>query len=128
MGFASLYPSLPILHTAHRPGMNATNQPDGQINSDYQKSCQAPKSKIFRFIRRANQRYDSGHPVPLRGALAIVTTRDGERWTRRCLDERCWSVRRSRVVLTPRCWRQVAQTVFCAATVAKEPFTGESTI
>ena len=21
------------------------------------------------------------HPVPLRGALAIVTTRDGERWT-----------------------------------------------
>ena len=23
------------------------------------------------------------HPVPLRGALAIVTTRGGERWTRR---------------------------------------------
>jgi len=25
------------------------------------------------------------HPVPLRGALAIVTTRGGERWTRKCL-------------------------------------------
>jgi hypothetical protein len=30
-----------------------------------------------------------GHPVPLRGALAIVTTRGGSRWTRYVLlDER----------------------------------------
>jgi len=42
-------------------------------------------------------------------------------------DERAWSVRRSRVVLTPRCWRQVVQVHSWAATVAKEPFTGEST-
>src|SRR5258705_9231893 len=51
----------------------ATKQPDGQITSDFRKSCQAPDSKIFRFSRRANQRYDSGHPVLPRGALAIVT-------------------------------------------------------
>jgi hypothetical protein len=36
--------------------LGAANQPDGQITSDFQKSCQAPKSKIFRFRRRANQR------------------------------------------------------------------------
>ena len=30
-------------------------------------------TKIFRLTRRANQNYDSRHPVPLRGALAIVT-------------------------------------------------------
>jgi hypothetical protein len=51
----------------------ATNQPDGQITSDYQKSCQAPKSKIFLFSSDPNQRHIFGHPVLLRGALAIVT-------------------------------------------------------
>ena len=63
---------------------------------------------------------DSRHPVPEEGALAIVTERwDGMRWTRRrrarvkfagrfsvsgfgsAQDERCRSVRRSRVDLTP---------------------------
>jgi hypothetical protein len=44
----------------------------------------------------------------LRGALAIVTDvgRDAVD-AGSALDERCCSVRRSRVVLTPRCWRQV---------------------
>ncbi len=38
----------------------------------------------FRFRRRANQFYDSRHPVPEEGALAIVTERwDGMWWTRR---------------------------------------------
>jgi hypothetical protein len=32
----------------------AANQPDGQITSDYQKSCQAPKSKIFLFSSNPN--------------------------------------------------------------------------
>jgi hypothetical protein len=36
------------------------------------------------FRRRANHLYDSRHPVPEEGALAIVTERwDGMRWTRR---------------------------------------------
>ena len=65
----------------------ATKQHDGQITSDYQKSCQAKnlkESKIFRFAFSPNHLYIYRHPVPLRGALAIVTTRDGLRWTRRC--------------------------------------------
>jgi hypothetical protein len=54
----------------------ATPQPEGQIDSDLQKSCQAEnqsQTKVFRFIRSANQDYIHGHPVPTRGALAIVT-------------------------------------------------------
>jgi len=70
----------------------------------------------------------SRHPVPRRGAYHDRHERwDGMRWTRQRFardgiagrvgerpvsdqqraDERCCSVRRSRVVLTPRCWRQV---------------------
>jgi hypothetical protein len=38
----------------------------------------------FRFRRRANHFYESRHPVPEEGALAIVTERwDGMRWTLR---------------------------------------------
>jgi hypothetical protein len=33
----------------------ATNWRDGQITSDFPKSCQAQESKIFLFRRRANQ-------------------------------------------------------------------------
>ena len=35
----------------------ATKQPDGQITSDFQKSCQALPRKIFRFTPGANQRF-----------------------------------------------------------------------
>jgi hypothetical protein len=56
-----------------RGAVAAAKQPDGQITSDFQKSCQALKSKIFRFSCRANQRHIYRHPVLLRGALAIVT-------------------------------------------------------
>src|SRR6478735_9501444 len=59
--------------------------PTGKPPSDYRNICQAPELKIFRFSRIANQDYTHIHPVPLRGALAIVTTRGGERWTRKCL-------------------------------------------
>src|SRR5258708_37188149 len=51
----------------------ATNRPDGQITSDFPKSCQAQELKIFRFRRRANQGHINCHPVPPRGASAIVT-------------------------------------------------------
>src|SRR5258706_16253310 len=42
--------------------------PDGQITSDFPKSCQAPKSKIFRFAPDPNQFTDSHRLVPTRGA------------------------------------------------------------
>src|SRR5712671_746306 len=46
----------------------AANQPDGQIISDFPKSCQAPKSKIFPFAPDPNQFTDSHRLVPTRGA------------------------------------------------------------
>jgi hypothetical protein len=43
--------------------------------------------------------------------------------------ERHESVRQRRVVLTPRCWRQVARGFMpWVPTEAKEPFSGESTL
>ena len=42
--------------------------PDGQITSDFQKSCQAPFAKIFRFASYPNQFTDSHRLVPARGA------------------------------------------------------------
>jgi hypothetical protein len=46
---------------------------DGQITSDFQKSCQAPESKIFRFRGRANQCFESSRLARQEGRLAIVT-------------------------------------------------------
>jgi hypothetical protein len=51
----------------------AAKQPDGQITSDYRKSCQAPESKIFRFRRRANQRHESARLTRQEGRIMIVT-------------------------------------------------------
>ncbi|HEY3658874.1 MAG TPA: hypothetical protein VGL34_28200, partial [Steroidobacteraceae bacterium] len=57
----------------------------------------------------------------------------GERWTRQHYKTNdAARVRRSRVVLTPRCWRQVgddAWSIFgiTLATVTTKPVTGEST-
>src|SRR6478672_6987479 len=42
--------------------------PDGQITSDFQKSCQAPFAKIFSFAFGPNQFTDSHCLVPARGA------------------------------------------------------------
>src|SRR5258707_4497212 len=43
--------------------------PDGQITSDFQKSCQAPKSKIFLFSPDPNQMHIPRRPDPHRGAF-----------------------------------------------------------
>src|SRR5258705_6117137 len=44
--------------------------PDGQITSDFQKSCQAPFAKIFLFSPEANQFTDSPRLVPTEGRCA----------------------------------------------------------
>jgi hypothetical protein len=80
----------------HRPGMTAlllqivrnyrtdsTNLPDGQITSDFQKSCQAPKSKIFPFVADPNQMHIQTVPAHTEGRCARHETRGGMRWTRR---------------------------------------------
>jgi hypothetical protein len=51
----------------------AANQPDGQITSGFQKSCQAPKSKIFRFAPDANQLHIRAVLSHREGRIAIVT-------------------------------------------------------
>src|SRR5450755_4367214 len=50
-----------------------------------QRSCdKLTRRAKFRWPRRANHFYESRHPVPKEGALAIVTERwDGMRWTLR---------------------------------------------
>src|ERR1035438_3120514 len=87
--------------------------------------CPVPCRKIFRFRRRANQIYDSRHPVPTEGRFAIVTDvgrdavdADG------AADEGAGCGRQSRVVLTPRRW---SQAVACRRRWQKSPVTGEST-
>src|SRR5882757_5810044 len=54
-------------------GPPATNRPDGQINSDFQKSCQARESKIFPWRRRANHFYNSARLTRQEGRIMIVT-------------------------------------------------------
>jgi hypothetical protein len=47
------------LRNSNLPATSATNQHDGQINSDYQKLCQDNESKINHWPRRANQEFNS---------------------------------------------------------------------
>src|SRR6266446_3317941 len=57
--------------------------PDGQITSDFPKSCQAPFEKIFLFSADPNHFYIHHRLVPTRGAdRASSQTRGGMRWTR----------------------------------------------
>src|SRR6266536_57619 len=80
----------------------------GRLTSDLQKSCQAPKSKIFRFSRKAKSVHLLGQPGPHEGRFAIVTMR----WAGDAVDalasgvfnagRKRQGVRRSRVVLAPR--------------------------
>ena len=48
--------------------------PDGQITSDFQKSCQAPKSKIFLFSPYPNQMHIHRCLVPPEGRSRVVTS------------------------------------------------------
>jgi hypothetical protein len=127
--------------------------PDGQIS---ELAVYPPLQKYFASPVGQIISTNSSHPTPQEGRWPSSRTRGGMRWTRQRLarngiagrasrlvsdqqraDERCCSVRRSRVVLTPRCWRQVCgccvgptgrgQNHDPLMTVAKEPVTGEST-
>jgi hypothetical protein len=84
----------------------------GKSTSDLQKSCQALRTKIFRFtfpeIRIINRAVSSprrgvGHRHQALGWDAVDAFVSARVSVRRMNK----SVRRSRVVLTPRCWRQV---------------------
>ena len=57
-----------FLHSA------AANQPDGQITSDFQKSCQAPESKIFLFSSNPNQMHIHDVPSHQEGRSRVLTS------------------------------------------------------
>ena len=73
--------------------------------------CPVPFAKIFRFSFEPNHLYISCIPGPTQGRFAVVTNvGQGMRWTRVAPKTRALSCgRRSRVVLTPRRWRQVLE-------------------
>src|SRR5258708_28406780 len=70
--------------------------PDGQITSDFQKSCQAPKSKIFLFSLDPNQFTDSRHPVPKEGRAHVTNAgRDAVDAAARETSAACWRTAKS---------------------------------
>jgi hypothetical protein len=82
--------------------------PDGQIRSasDCPLSSLLFKKIPFRAYPKSN--LELPRPVPQRGGSRSSRTRDGMRWTRTALQTSgARGGRRSRVVLTPRRWRQV---------------------
>src|SRR5712691_6056123 len=78
--------------------------------ANHPKVCPSLRAKIFRFRRRANQRHYFARLTADEGRIMIVTN---VRWdavdAEGAQDEGARRVRRSRVVLTPRCWRQVRE-------------------
>src|ERR1700685_3055534 len=84
---------------------------------------QSPSAKIFRFTFDPNHLHISRHPGPHKGAFRDRHERRvGMRWTRAArLKSVLTCGRRSRVVLTPRRWRQVGERKFSPAMVANKP-------
>src|SRR6186997_3151438 len=60
----------------------ATNWHDGQITSDFQKSCQPRESKIFCFRFHPNHRHNSACLTADEGRWPSSRTRGEMRWTR----------------------------------------------
>src|SRR6266567_2611397 len=72
-------------------------------------ACPAPFAKIFLFRPQANQFTDSRRPAPTEGRCARHERGAGCGGRGGAFDEWRWCGRRSRVVLTPRCWSQVCE-------------------
>src|SRR4029453_17247487 len=60
----------------------AANQHDGQITSDFQKSCQVRNQKIFCFRSHPNQPHNSACHTADEGRSRTSRTRGEMRWTR----------------------------------------------
>jgi len=74
--------------------------------------------------RRANQKHFSARPaLEKRGARDVTNVERGMRWTQAALWTKALTCgRRSRVVLAPRRWRELATMLsHCAGTVTKKP-------
>src|SRR5947208_9624227 len=60
----------------------ATKQHDGQITSDFPKSCQGREAKIFRLTSRPNHRHNSARLTADEGRWPSSRTCGEMRWTR----------------------------------------------
>ena len=77
-----------VLRLAHQSRIIEPFQqihPDGQITSDYQKSCQAPSTKIILFSRIDNRAIYPVIPSHREGRCATYQRGAGMRWTRMAL-------------------------------------------
>ena len=128
-GGSCALPTTPRIDFAAAQCRVATNRHDGQITSDFPKSCQAQESKIFRFRSHANQSHNSACLTADEGRWPSSRTRGEMRWTRelrltcvaRAYGEVVWFGRRG---AGAKSGRGEASLV---ATEAKEPFSGKST-
>jgi hypothetical protein len=74
-------------------------------------------AKIFLFAAYPNHFHIHRHPTPLEGRIAIVTDAGRDAMDAGgALTRACAGGRRSRVVLTPRRWRQVSRMAMSALT------------
>jgi hypothetical protein len=107
-GFTAWKPVAPaslifLTHTHPTGRLSARRANQGHV-------CPSPFAKIFPFSFHPNHFYIRHRPVPQRGGSRSSRTRDRMRWTQAALKTRALTCgRRSRVVLTPRRWRQVLE-------------------
>jgi hypothetical protein len=108
-----------------RPGSNPLgDHPTGKSVH----CCPALREKIFWFSEDPNHLYIHRRPVPTEGRFANVTNAERDAVDAGCAsDESAPCGRRSRVVLTPRRWRQVGE-VFSPVTVSTSRSPGRARI
>jgi hypothetical protein len=70
-----------FMHKRNLVQRRAANWHDRQITSDFQKLCQARKSKIFRFRSHANQSHNPACLTADEGRWPSSRTRGEMRWT-----------------------------------------------
>src|SRR5579863_419910 len=80
------------------------------------------ENQKFRFSQGSNQNISSAVPPRMRGVSRSSRTLGRDAVDASCaFDERAVRGGRSRVVLTPRRWRQVREVMILRATVARKP-------
>ena len=106
----------------------ATNCPTGKSLPIYRNRVKPQNKKYFAFPEGQISGISFAIPSRQEGRIMIVTNVGRVAVDAGSADnERRESVRRRRVVLTPRCWRQVCGSN-SHATVARKPVTGESAL
>ena len=88
------------------------------VQSLRQKLLASSSPQISGFLRAVPSRQERRIAIVTNARRDVMDARGAQ-------DEGARRVRRSRVVLTPRCWRQIRRSKLLRMTVATKPFTGE---